>query len=72
MRVTLVGCKRKSVKRRNFQFTPLNGFDDVFEQSFYSRIVLVKIPRYRDGMVIGCDLYDLLQSEYNDDFMIIY
>ena len=63
MRLTIVGSKRKSPKRRNFSFGKDNGFDGIFEQTHYVRILPVKIPRFSNGQVVDYDLYDLLQGE---------
>ena len=63
MRLTIVGSKRKSPKRRNFSFGKDNGFDDIFMQTHYVRILPVKIPRFANGEVIDSDMYDLTQGE---------
>ena len=67
MRLTIVGSKRKSPKRRNYSFGKSNGFDDVFMQTHYVRILPVKIPRFSNGQVVDYDLYDLLQGEKNSE-----
>ena len=59
LRLTIVGSKRKSPKRRNFSFGKDNGFDDIFMQTHYVRILPVKIPRFANGEVIDFDIYDL-------------
>ena len=67
MRLTIVGSKRKSPKRRNFKFGRNNGFGGVFKQTHYVRILPVKIPRFSNGEVVDFDLYDLLQGEKNSE-----
>ena len=63
LRLTIVGAKRNFEKRRNFKFSKENGFDSIHTHSHFTRIILVKTPRYRNGEVIGYDLYDLYQCE---------
>ena len=63
LRLTIVGSKRKTPKRRNFKFGASNGFGGVFIQSHYIRILPVKIPRFANGEVIDYDTYDLTQGE---------
>ena len=63
LRLTIVGSKRKSSKRRNFLFGESNGFGGVFMQSHFIRILPVKIPRFVNGEVIDYDIYDLTQGE---------
>ena len=63
LRLTIVGSKRKSQKRRNFTFGASNGFGGVFMQSHFIRILPVKIPRFANGEVIDYDIYDLTQGE---------
>lgn len=65
LRLTIVGCKRKVQKRRNFKFSKENGFDSIHTQSHYSRIIVVKTPRYENGEVIALDYYDVYQSEWH-------
>ena len=67
LRLTIVGFKRKSPKRRNFKFGANNGFDGVFMQSHFIRILPVKIPRFENGEIINYDIYDLLQGEKNSE-----
>ena len=63
LRLTIVGSKRKSPKRRNFKFGTTNGYGGVFMQSHFIRILPVKIPRFANGEVIDFDIYDLTQGE---------
>ena len=63
LRLTVIGSKRKSPKRRNFKFGASNGFDGVHIQSHFIRILQVKIPRFSNGKIIDFDIYDFLQGE---------
>ena len=63
LRLHILGSKRKLPKRRNFNFDASNGFDRIYFQSHYIRILPVKIPRYSNGNIIDYDIYDFLQGE---------
>ena len=63
MRLNILGSKRKLPKRRNFNFDASNGFDGIYFQSHYIRILPVKIPRYSNGNITDYDIYDFLQGE---------
>ena len=63
LRLNILGSKRKLPKRRNFTFDASNGFGGIYVQSHYIRILPVKIPRYSNGNIIDCDIYDFLQGE---------
>lgn len=63
LRLHLVGAKRKLSKRRNFKFGKSTGYDDVFTQNYFVRVILVKIPRFCGGEIIEYDLYDMVQSK---------
>ena len=54
-------------KRRNFAFDATNGYDGIYVQSHYIRILPVKIPRYSDGNIIGYDVYDYLQGKETEN-----
>ena len=63
LRLKILGSKRKLPKRRNFAFDASNGFGAIFVQSYYIRILPIKVPRYAQGTIIDCDIYDCLQGE---------
>ena len=63
LRLKILGSKRKLPKRRNFAFDASNGYGSIFVQSYFIRILPVKIPRYAQGNIIDCDIYDCLQCK---------
>ena len=63
LRLKILGSKRKFPKRRNFAFDASNGFGGIFVQSYYIRILPVKVPRYAQGTIIDCDIYDCFQGK---------
>ena len=68
LRLKILGSKRKLPKRRNFAFDKTNGYDDIFVQSYLIRILPVKIPRYEQGTIIDCDIYDYVQGENTEKY----
>ena len=71
LRLKILGSKRKLEKRRNFVFDASNGFGRNFVQSYYIRILPVKVPRYAQGKIIDCDIYDCLQGEKTEKYLDI-
>ena len=71
LRLEILGSKRKLPKRRNFAFDKSNGYGGVFVQSYFIRILPVKIPRYAQGTIIDCDIYDYVQGEKTEKYFNI-
>ena len=55
--------KRKIETPTGQDFGPENGFNQIHLQSYFCRILCVKVPRYRNGHIAEFDVFDLKQSK---------
>ena len=47
----------------NFRFEDMAGYESFYTAPYFVRILNVKVPRFRNGQIVGFDMYDLTQRK---------